>query len=232
MWSSSGRPGVAAFPRGGRRWCGRGPRKRGGGRAARQRDQRGKRDVDLLHGPAGKHHRQQWVGRRRRLSCLVYSVTIPSRQIPRRLSSFHSFDFTFACDRVCVSVPPVSSSWWGSKRLDYALYCPDVLTAFPTVALPHLFHASYWESTDIAAFVLRQVGKRSDYPCWGCAHYLAMYLAERRFQEKSRGLQALNGQWCANFTLQIFVGRIIYASSVLTNSADLRKVHFYPECVR
>uniref|UniRef100_I3K5Z3 Membrane-associated phosphatidylinositol transfer protein 3 n=1 Tax=Oreochromis niloticus TaxID=8128 RepID=I3K5Z3_ORENI len=51
----------------------------------------------------------------------------------------------------------VSSSWWGSKRLDYALYCPDVLTAFPTVALPHLFHASYWESTDVAAFLLRQL---------------------------------------------------------------------------
>uniref|UniRef100_H3DFL3 Membrane-associated phosphatidylinositol transfer protein 3 n=1 Tax=Tetraodon nigroviridis TaxID=99883 RepID=H3DFL3_TETNG len=51
----------------------------------------------------------------------------------------------------------VARSWWGSKRLDYALYCPDVLTAFPTVALPHLFHASYWESTDVAAFVLRQL---------------------------------------------------------------------------
>uniref|UniRef100_A0A8C2JH42 Membrane-associated phosphatidylinositol transfer protein 3 n=1 Tax=Cyprinus carpio TaxID=7962 RepID=A0A8C2JH42_CYPCA len=51
----------------------------------------------------------------------------------------------------------VSSNWWGSKRLDYALYCPDVLTAFPTVALPHLFHASYWESTDVVAFLLRQV---------------------------------------------------------------------------
>uniref|UniRef100_A0A6Q2ZDJ7 Membrane-associated phosphatidylinositol transfer protein 3 n=1 Tax=Esox lucius TaxID=8010 RepID=A0A6Q2ZDJ7_ESOLU len=48
-------------------------------------------------------------------------------------------------------------SWWGSKRMDYALYCPDVLTSFPTVALPHLFHASYWESTDVAAFVLRQL---------------------------------------------------------------------------
>lgn len=87
------------------------------------------------------------------------------RKIPCRLSSFHSFDLAFACDRVCVSVPSVSSSWWGSKRLDYALYCPDVLTAFPTVALPHLFHASYWESTDIAAFVLRQVGKFSSYCC-------------------------------------------------------------------
>uniref|UniRef100_A0AAQ5ZI29 Membrane-associated phosphatidylinositol transfer protein 3 n=1 Tax=Amphiprion ocellaris TaxID=80972 RepID=A0AAQ5ZI29_AMPOC len=58
--------------------------------------------------------------------------------------------------RMCVYAS-VSSSWWGSKRLDYALYCPDVLTAFPTVALPHLFHASYWESTDVAAFVLRQL---------------------------------------------------------------------------
>ncbi|KAF0030016.1 hypothetical protein F2P81_016747 [Scophthalmus maximus] len=55
------------------------------------------------------------------------------------------------------TIANISSRWWGSKRLDYALYCPDVLTAFPTVALPHLFHASYWESTDVAAFVLRQL---------------------------------------------------------------------------
>ncbi|XP_051907777.1 LOW QUALITY PROTEIN: membrane-associated phosphatidylinositol transfer protein 2-like [Hippocampus zosterae] len=51
----------------------------------------------------------------------------------------------------------VASRWWGSKRMDYALYCPDALTAFPTVALPHLFHASYWESTDVVSFLLRQV---------------------------------------------------------------------------
>uniref|UniRef100_A0A6Q2WRM0 DDHD domain-containing protein n=1 Tax=Esox lucius TaxID=8010 RepID=A0A6Q2WRM0_ESOLU len=50
-----------------------------------------------------------------------------------------------------------ASRWWGSKRMDYALYCPDALTAFPTVALPHLFHASYWESTDVVSFLLRQV---------------------------------------------------------------------------
>uniref|UniRef100_A0A452TC85 Phosphatidylinositol transfer protein membrane associated 2 n=1 Tax=Ursus maritimus TaxID=29073 RepID=A0A452TC85_URSMA len=43
----------------------------------------------------------------------------------------------------------VAAKWWGQKRIDYALYCPDALTAFPTVALPHLFHASYWESTDV-----------------------------------------------------------------------------------
>uniref|UniRef100_A0A3Q3QQH5 DDHD domain-containing protein n=1 Tax=Monopterus albus TaxID=43700 RepID=A0A3Q3QQH5_MONAL len=62
------------------------------------------------------------------------------------------------------SVPPINSipitvaaRWWGTKRLDFALYCPDALTAFPTVALPHLFHASYWESTDVVSFLLRQV---------------------------------------------------------------------------
>lgn len=55
---------------------------------------------------------------------------------------------------VCVLV---CSGWWGSKRLDYALYCPDILTALPTVTLPKLSHASYWESTDVVAFLLRQV---------------------------------------------------------------------------
>ncbi|XP_066502066.1 PITP-less RdgB-like protein [Hoplias malabaricus] len=55
------------------------------------------------------------------------------------------------------SISQLCSRWWGCKRLDYVLYCPDVLTAFPTVALPPLFHASYWESTDAMAFILRQV---------------------------------------------------------------------------
>ncbi|XP_039363523.1 membrane-associated phosphatidylinositol transfer protein 3 isoform X3 [Mauremys mutica] len=55
------------------------------------------------------------------------------------------------------NISSITAKWWGTKRIDYALYCPDVLTAFPTVALPHLFHASYWESTDVVAFILRQV---------------------------------------------------------------------------
>ncbi|XP_048221996.1 LOW QUALITY PROTEIN: membrane-associated phosphatidylinositol transfer protein 3 [Perognathus longimembris pacificus] len=56
-----------------------------------------------------------------------------------------------------VDASRITAKWWGNKRIDYALYCPDVLTAFPTVALPHLFHASYWESMDVVAFILRQV---------------------------------------------------------------------------
>lgn len=51
----------------------------------------------------------------------------------------------------------VNEKWWGNKRLDYALYCPEGLSNFPTNALPHLFHASYWESYDVVAFILRQV---------------------------------------------------------------------------
>ncbi|KAK2887994.1 membrane-associated phosphatidylinositol transfer protein 2-like isoform X3 [Channa argus] len=58
---------------------------------------------------------------------------------------------------VLKNIEQVASRWWGSKRMDFALYCPDALTAFPTVALPHLFHASYWESTDVVSFLLRQV---------------------------------------------------------------------------
>uniref|UniRef100_A0A3P8W177 Phosphatidylinositol transfer protein membrane associated 2 n=1 Tax=Cynoglossus semilaevis TaxID=244447 RepID=A0A3P8W177_CYNSE len=54
----------------------------------------------------------------------------------------------------------IAAHWWGTKRLDFALYCPDALTAFPTVALPHLFHASYWESTDVVSFLLRQVSEQ------------------------------------------------------------------------
>uniref|UniRef100_A0A669C7Z4 Phosphatidylinositol transfer protein membrane associated 2 n=1 Tax=Oreochromis niloticus TaxID=8128 RepID=A0A669C7Z4_ORENI len=62
---------------------------------------------------------------------------------------------TFCCRTLCNT--SFASRWWGSKRMDYALYCPDALTAFPTIALPHLFHASYWESTDVVSFILRQV---------------------------------------------------------------------------
>ena len=47
--------------------------------------------------------------------------------------------------------------WWGNKRIDYALYCPEGLANFPAQALPHLFHASYWESQDAIAFILRNV---------------------------------------------------------------------------
>lgn len=96
------------------------------------------------------------------------SLTVSGREVTLCLSfiRLHPWDrFSlvsqpWSSHHISVSVFPVSSSWWGTKRLDYALYCPDVLTAFPTVALPHLFHASYWESTDIAAFVLRQVGRK------------------------------------------------------------------------
>lgn len=57
-----------------------------------------------------------------------------------------------------------SLGWWGSKRIDYSLYCPDGLNNFPTNALPHLFHASYWESCDVVAFILRQVSIDSTVP--------------------------------------------------------------------
>ena len=47
--------------------------------------------------------------------------------------------------------------WWGSRRIDFALYCPEGLANFPTNCLPHLFHSSYWESADVISFILRQL---------------------------------------------------------------------------
>ncbi|XP_013794792.1 protein retinal degeneration B-like isoform X2 [Limulus polyphemus] len=55
------------------------------------------------------------------------------------------------------TISTLTQKWWGTKRLDFALYCPEGLANFPTNVLPHLFHASYWESTDVIAFILRQV---------------------------------------------------------------------------
>lgn len=31
--------------------------------------------------------------------------------------------------------------WWGPRRIDFALYCPEGLSNFPTNSLPHLFHS-------------------------------------------------------------------------------------------
>ena len=52
--------------------------------------------------------------------------------------------------------------WWGGRRIDYALYCPEGLSNFPTNSLPHLFHSSYWESADVISFVLRQLVRAHD----------------------------------------------------------------------
>ncbi|CAG7825720.1 unnamed protein product [Allacma fusca] len=56
------------------------------------------------------------------------------------------------------AISQLTQKWWGNKRLDFALYCPEALVNFPTNSLPHLFHASYWESSDAIAFILRQIG--------------------------------------------------------------------------
>jgi len=55
------------------------------------------------------------------------------------------------------SIQLLKPKWWGSRRIDYALYSPEGLANFPTNCLPHLFHSSYWESADVISFVLRQL---------------------------------------------------------------------------
>ncbi|CDW54347.1 protein retinal degeneration B [Trichuris trichiura] len=49
------------------------------------------------------------------------------------------------------------AKWWGSKRIDYELFAPDDLLRLPFLSLSSFFYASFWESCDVAAFVLRQL---------------------------------------------------------------------------
>ncbi|CAL2037074.1 unnamed protein product [Caenorhabditis brenneri] len=49
-----------------------------------------------------------------------------------------------------------TTQMWGSKRIDNLLYCPNSMVALPSSALPNILHASYWESCDVASFLLRQ----------------------------------------------------------------------------
>lgn len=55
------------------------------------------------------------------------------------------------------TISVLKPKWWGNRRIDYALYCPEGISNFPTNSLPHLFHSSYWESADVISFVLRQL---------------------------------------------------------------------------
>ncbi|XP_051017417.1 membrane-associated phosphatidylinositol transfer protein 2 isoform X5 [Acomys russatus] len=93
----------------------------------------------------------------RRLSLLALPPPSPTTQGPRTRARQVSPNLEWAPCLPDLDIGEVAAKWWGQKRIDYALYCPDALTAFPTVALPHLFHASYWESTDVVSFLLRQV---------------------------------------------------------------------------
>jgi len=88
-----------------------------------------------------------------------------------RRSSNESVQSGIFDTRQMQAVSSLRAKWWGSKRLDYALYCPDGLANFPTNSLPHLFHSSYWESTDVIAFILRQlVMPESSLPHTGESH--------------------------------------------------------------
>ncbi|KAI6241593.1 DDHD domain-containing protein [Aphelenchoides fujianensis] len=49
-----------------------------------------------------------------------------------------------------------TSTLWGSRRIDHQLYCPAEMVSLPSAALPNILHASYWESKDVGAFILRQ----------------------------------------------------------------------------
>ncbi|KAI4472055.1 phosphatidylinositol transfer protein [Holotrichia oblita] len=87
---------------------------------------------------------------------------------PRRLSEVSLQSTVSGIDDIPLqAISALQQKWWGNKRMDYALYCPEGLSNFPTHALPHLLHASYWESSDVIAFILRQVSASEGIPLTG-----------------------------------------------------------------
>uniref|UniRef100_A0A915D705 LNS2/PITP domain-containing protein n=1 Tax=Ditylenchus dipsaci TaxID=166011 RepID=A0A915D705_9BILA len=55
-----------------------------------------------------------------------------------------------------------SSMFWGTRRIDQELYCPPEMVSLPSTVLPNILHASYWESKDVASFILRQFVRSDD----------------------------------------------------------------------
>ncbi|XP_061763808.1 membrane-associated phosphatidylinositol transfer protein 2-like isoform X2 [Nerophis ophidion] len=116
--------------------------------------------VPVLNWPSSQHHAETDAHISVDAPCPPStSPGVPHIRCHRRASeaSLASQVSGLADSYAASNLANIASRWWGSKRMDYALYCPNALTAFPTVALPHLFHASYWESTDVVSFLLRQV---------------------------------------------------------------------------
>ncbi|VBB25977.1 unnamed protein product [Acanthocheilonema viteae] len=49
-----------------------------------------------------------------------------------------------------------SSLFWGNHRIDHILHSPHAMITLSSSALPSVLHASYWESDDVAAFILKR----------------------------------------------------------------------------
>lgn len=64
----------------------------------------------------------------------------------------------------------VRQTWWGSRRVDYIVYCPESLMSQPSHVLPIVFHSSYWESRDVVAFILRKVKIFMHYFIYYCSY--------------------------------------------------------------
>ncbi|KAH9419779.1 Membrane-associated phosphatidylinositol transfer protein 2 [Dermatophagoides pteronyssinus] len=87
------------------------------------------------------------------------NLPISNKDLVRRISEI-SLTSNAPMDNLNLpSITSITNRWWGTKRIDYALYSPEGLNNFPTHSLPHLFHSSYWESSDVISFILRQINK-------------------------------------------------------------------------
>jgi len=86
-----------------------------------------------------------------------HSPCTPTLMASRKESS-NGFGSNSSVDTIGPSSRIIDNGiWWGSKRIDYMLYCPDGLQQFPFSALTPLCYSSYWESRDMVSFILWQI---------------------------------------------------------------------------
>lgn len=93
---------------------------------------------------------------------------LPAPKVPR-YQRFHLIsgpgadpnDLTQNWDNALLETPMI----WGNRRVDHELYSPPEMSSLPALALPSILHASYWESKDVGAFIIRQFLRFDEIPC-------------------------------------------------------------------
>uniref|UniRef100_A0A915DU56 DDHD domain-containing protein n=1 Tax=Ditylenchus dipsaci TaxID=166011 RepID=A0A915DU56_9BILA len=88
-------------------------------------------------------------------------AALPAVIVPR----YQRFPFGDGHQNLFSGLDPIigdSSMFWGTRRIDQELYCPPEMVSLPSTVLPNILHASYWESKDVASFILRQFVRSDD----------------------------------------------------------------------
>ena len=89
---------------------------------------------------SGKRHLFGTLEKFRRFILHTLIFSFPGRHVVRRPSEESIISGVVDAQQLH-TINVLKPKWWGGRRIDYALYCPEGLANFPTNSLPHLFHS-------------------------------------------------------------------------------------------